>query len=60
MSFACAVVGQLHLNGFLFPFMSIDKTQTELLFLFAKTFKLDGYFDHCKQQFNLFLIDQDA
>ena len=44
-SFACAgVVGQLHLNGFLFSCISIDKKQTELLLLIAKTFKLDGYF----------------
>ena len=43
-SFARAVVGQLHLNGFLFSCILIDKKQTELLFLFAKTFKLDDYF----------------
>ena len=43
-SFARAVVGQLHMNGFLFSSISIDKKQMELLFLFAKTFKLDGYF----------------
>ena len=42
--FVHVVVGQLHLNGFLFSCFSIDKKQTELLFLFAKTFKLEGYF----------------
>ena len=43
-SFTHAVMGQLQLNGFLFSHILIDKKQTELLFLFAKTFKLDSYF----------------
>ena len=37
------LIGQLHLNGFLFSCILINKKQTELLFLFAKKFKLDGY-----------------
>ena len=43
-SLACAVIRQLHLNGFLFSCILIDKKQTELLFLLAKTLKLDAYF----------------